>query len=142
MQKKMLLVLLFICIFGIFYYSWLPDPKLASETYLPKWLINWSNHYFNLRTAIPFLGFGFLMEMWRATPNQKKTTMTKVLKVLTHTALGAIIVSIAEGGQYLLIHRHPDSLDLLYGILGSILGSLLYYVLNIFIELNFYKNGK
>jgi hypothetical protein len=75
MPKKMLLVLLLSCTVGIFYYSWLPDPKLASETYLPAWLLDWSNLHFNLRTAIPFIGFGFLLEMWGATSSQVRVVL-------------------------------------------------------------------
>jgi hypothetical protein len=129
MPKKMLLILLLACTVGIFYYSWLPDPKLASETYLPVWLRNWSNLHFNLRTAIPFLGIGFLFEMWGANPVPKKNTKAKVLGLLLHTVLAALIVSLAEVGQYGILNRHPDGMDILFGILGSVSGALVYHIM-------------
>lgn len=142
MRKKMLLVMLLSCTFGIFYYSWLPDPKLASETYLPAWLLDWSNLHFNLRTAIPFIGFGFLLEMWGATSSQMKNTKEKVLGSLFHILLAAVIVSLAELGQCFIIKRIPDSMDILYGILGSVLGSVLYAFFNFILVIIFIKNEK
>ncbi len=129
MPKKLLLILLITCTVGIFYYSWVPDPKLASETYLPAWLLNWSNLHFNLRTAIPFLGIGFLLEVWGSIPPQKKTPKAKVFALLFHTILAALIVSVAEVGQYGLLNRHPDSMDILFGILGSVSGALVYHIM-------------
>ena len=128
MPKKLLLLLIITCTVGIFYYSWLPDPKLTSETYLPVWLRNWSNLHFNLRTAIPFLGIGFLFEMWGANPVPKKNTKAKVLGLLLHTVLAALIVSVAEVGQYGLLNRHPDGMDILFGILGSVSGAVVYHI--------------
>ena len=128
----MLLVLLFACTVGIFYYSWLPDPKLASETYLPLWLRHWSNVHFNLRTAVPFVGIGFLLEMWGANPVPKKNTKAKMLRLLLHTVFAAFIVSLAEAGQYGLLNRHPDGMDILFGILGSVSGASVYYIGAIF----------
>ena len=128
MPKKLILFLLLACTVGIFYYSWLPDPKLASETYLPAWLRNWSNLHFNLRTAIPFIGLGYLLEILGATLGQKKTTKAKMLTALFHIAIAAVIVTTAELGQYGILNRHPDSMDILYGILGSVLGALVYHI--------------
>jgi hypothetical protein len=53
----------------IFYFSWIPDSNLKSESYLPLWILNWSNYYFNLRTAVPFVVFGFLLDAYNS---QKK----------------------------------------------------------------------
>ena len=142
MPKKMLLVLLLSCTLSIFYYSWLPDPKLASETYLPAWLLDWSNLHFNLRTAIPFIGFGFLLEMWGATSSKKKNTKEKFLRSFFHILLAAVIVSLAELGQCFIIKRIPDSMDILYGILGSVLGSVLYAFFNFILVIIFIKNEK
>jgi glycopeptide antibiotics resistance protein len=128
MPKKLLLILLLVCTAAVFYYSWLPDPKLASETYLPAWLLNWSNLHFNLRTAIPFVGIGFFLEMWGTTPDPKKKTKAKVIRSLFHTVLAAIIVSVAEVGQYFILNRHPDSMDILFGVLGSVFGVFVYHI--------------
>lgn len=127
MPKNLLLVLLFACTVGIFYYSWLPDPKLASETYLPVWLSHWSNEHFNLRTAVPFVGLGFLLEIRGSTSTHNKTTTAKLLTLLYHTLLAALIVSLAEAGQYGILNRHPDGMDILFGILGSISGALVFH---------------
>lgn len=127
MVKKWLLILLLACMATIFYYSWLPDPKLASETYLPVWLRHWSNEHFNLRTAIPFIGIGFLFEMWGSNPVPKKNTKAKVLGLLLHTVLAALIVSVAEVGQYGIVNRHPDGMDILFGVLGSVSGALVFH---------------
>jgi hypothetical protein len=55
--------MLFFLILSVFYFSWLPSPDLGKESYLPLWLSVWGNYYYNLRTAVPFVGIGFLMEV-------------------------------------------------------------------------------
>ena len=127
-KRKSIFFAFFLCVLVIFYYSWLPYPKLASETYLPAWLLDWSNLHFNLRTAFPFIGVGFLLEMLGATSGQKKNAKVKVLMSLYPIVLAAIIVSIAEVGQYFIVNRHPDSMDILFGILGSVLGAFVYHI--------------
>jgi hypothetical protein len=44
-----------------FYISWISDWNLESEGYLSLWPFNWSNCYFNLRTAVLFVACGFFM---------------------------------------------------------------------------------
>lgn len=113
----------------IFYFSWLPDPSFINENYLPKWIISWSNQNYNLRTAIPFLALGFLLEAYRDDKKSNEVYNCKNLKILQNILISAIIVCIAEGGQFMLQKRSPDFTDVFYGITGSIIGSLSYNVL-------------
>lgn len=59
-MNRLTIFLVLSCIGLIFYLSWLPSGKLGKETMLPNWLLAWSNTYFNLRTALPFIGLGIL----------------------------------------------------------------------------------
>ena len=77
-KKRVLFVFLFV-IAVVFYFSWLPDPSFKNETYLPRWLLKWSDHYYNLRTAIPFLAVGFLLE---AYTQEKHTNEIKYRKCM------------------------------------------------------------
>jgi hypothetical protein len=124
-MRFLLLTLLILFIIGIFYYSWLPNPSLASENYLPLWLRNWSNIYFNLRTAVPFVGLSFLLELWSSITPKKRVYKKWTSRIMNITIAG-IIVSIAEIGQFFIAKRHPDSMDLLFGLAGSIIGICLF----------------
>lgn len=125
MFHKIVLLLLVLIIGAVFYFSWLSDPSFRGETYLPGWLLNWSNHYYNLRTAVPFLALGFLLEIYteQSVPNNKS------LNFIQNIGIATIIVCIAEGGQFLLQRRSPDLMDIFYGVLGSLIGALGYNVL-------------
>ena len=129
-MKTILLFLVVACISAVFYFSWLPNPDLGTETYVPKWLLDWSNTYYNLRTAGPFVAIGFLLELVR---RQKKIIgkIRNYFRVFVeNTAISLAVVCITEGGQFILENRNPDFRDIFYGILGSVIGSIAYYILD------------
>lgn len=126
MSKKNILFIF--VIIGIFYLSWLPDPSLKNETYFPKWLLDWSNHYYNLRTAIPFLAVGFLLAA-NKQQNISKEINNNNFNFIQNIGIAAIIVCVAEIGQFLIRERNPDLMDVFYGILGSMIGV---YFFNLF----------
>lgn len=126
-SKKIVRIFLFyitiILTGAIFYYSWLPNPSLNSEIYLPIWLRNWSNVYFNLRTAVPFVMLGFILEV-RSGLNTHPTKNNWKYNILFAT----IIVSIAEAGQFFTNKRQPDIWDVFYGIAGALTGRICYLI--------------
>ncbi|UUF13977.1 MULTISPECIES: VanZ family protein [Flavobacterium] len=126
MFQKIVLLILLVVIGVVFYFSWLPDPSLRTESYLPRWLLNWSNHYYNLRTAVPFLAVGFLLEAYVQQKSPNETNQSKNLNFIQNIGIAAIIVYIAEGGQFIVQKRNPDIMDVVYGIIGSIAGGLFY----------------
>ncbi|MCD9576554.1 VanZ family protein [Flavobacterium soyae] len=128
MLQKIVLLILLLVIGIVFYFSWLPDPGLRSESYLPKWLLNWSNHYYNLRTAVPFLAVGFLLEAYEQK-SSNEINQIKNLNFIQNIGIAAIIVCIAEGGQFIVQKRNPDLMDVFYGIIGSLAGGLFYNLL-------------
>lgn len=130
MFHKIVLLLLLLIIGIVFYFSWLPDPSLKSESYLPNWLLNWSNQYYNLRTAVPFVVVGFLLEAYSYFKGSNELKHHKKLSFIQNIGIAAIIVGIAEGGQFIIHNRSPDLMDVFYGIIGSILGATGYNLLN------------
>lgn len=114
-------------IIGIFYLSWIPDSHFTSESYLPLWLRDWCNSFFNLRTAIPFIPFGFFLE---AVLQSKDGIKTNFKCWFANLFLSTLVVSLAEGGQFFILNRHPDVMDVFYGILGSQLGFFIHYILH------------
>ncbi|WP_289661595.1 VanZ family protein [Flavobacterium panacagri] len=129
MFHKIVLVLLFLVVGAVFYFSWLSDPSLSTETYLPRWLLNWSNHYYNLRTAVPFVVLGFLLEIYTEQNNINEVNNNKKLNFVQNIIIAAVIVCVAEGGQFLVQRRSPDLMDIFYGIVGSLIGALGYNLL-------------
>jgi glycopeptide antibiotics resistance protein len=97
-----------LCIAYIFYLSWLPNGNLGKGSFLPQWLLDWSNINYNVRTAFPFLALGYLLAL-----NQK---------VYVAFSVCMIIVCLAEAGQWYLPGRHPDLMDVLYGAFGALIG--------------------
>lgn len=141
MSKKGVFLILFFVIAAIFYYSWIPDPSFSKETYLPKWLLNWSNEYYNLRTCIPFMAVGFLLEDI-AQQMSSIEYYNKSLNFIQNIAISIIIVCVAEGGQILIQKRNPDLIDVFYGILGSFIGGLGYYLVTILFSFKKVRNEK
>lgn len=142
-KKELVIFFIILILLLIFYYSWLPDSELKTETYLPKWLLKWSNHYFNLRTSIPFVPLGFLLEV--LTPISKRKSIINNRDIVPFRfqtiSIAALVVCIAEGGQFFISNRNPDILDLVFGLLGSVFGSIIYYLIKKITKLFFFKNA-
>jgi glycopeptide antibiotics resistance protein len=127
--KKIVQLLLLFFIGTVFYFSWLPSPDFRTESYLPLWLSEWSNYYYNLRTAIPFVAIGFLLEVVANKKNPIEKSKSRVGLFIQNMSISTTIVCIAEGGQFLIHNRSPDIMDVFFGILGSAIGSLGYYTI-------------
>jgi glycopeptide antibiotics resistance protein len=128
MLNKIVLVALAIIIGAVFYFSWLSDPRFLNETYLPNWLLDWSNRYYNLRTAIPFVVFGFLLQYY--SKEHESLEMSAIsFRYVRNVSIVVAVVCIAELGQLFIHKRSPDLLDVFFGILGSLSGALFYNLL-------------
>jgi glycopeptide antibiotics resistance protein len=130
MSKKTVLFILFFVTVAVFYYSWLPDPDLRNETYLPNWLLKWSNYYYNLRTEVPFVALGYLLETYSYKRSADETHLDKNLIFIKNMIIAAVVACIAEGGQFLIKRRSPDLMDVFFGILGSIVGCVGFHFVN------------
>ena len=124
----MLYIVLFLCTFGVLYFSWISNPRFDEETYIPLWIREWSNKNYNLRTAVPFVVIGFLLGFIHYKNKQRKDDSDCIKTVLVNLSISAGIVCLAEGGQFLIKSRNPDLMDVFYGITGALLGSIMYYV--------------
>ncbi|REH01907.1 VanZ family protein [Flavobacterium aquicola] len=130
MSRKLILFPLFIVVGFVFYYSWLPDPSFKNESYLPKWLLDWSNDYYNLRTALPFIAFGYLLETYSQKKTLYKMDVNRNLIFIQNLGVAAIVAFIAECGQFLIKDRNPDLMDIYFGIIGSLIGALVHNLFN------------
>ena len=106
------LVIVFIGL--IFLFSWLNSPDFANVPLMPNWLNNWSNLHGQLRTGAPFIPLGFLLNSY-----SKKWSIS-----LTGLLISFFVVVIAELGQYFIPTRYPDPMDILYGIIGALIGMI------------------
>lgn len=130
MSKKLILFTLFIVVGLVFYYSWIPDQRLTSETYLPQWLLDWSNKYYNLRTAVPFVAFGNLLQAYSMNRQPSHKIVNTNLIFMQNLAVAGIVACIAEGGQFMVKDRSPDIMDIYFAIIGSLVGATLYNLFN------------
>jgi glycopeptide antibiotics resistance protein len=112
-------ITILVTLFGaalVFYFSWLPNPNIGIKSYFPHWLGEWTNKNGNLRTAVPFVFLGFLLEIGFVDYQDIRKKRLIILAILI------TIVFVAELGQLYLPLRHFDIEDILWGIFGSILG--------------------
>ncbi|WP_149243688.1 VanZ family protein [Dyadobacter sp. 32] len=118
-SKYILVILLFLVIFSVFYFSWVPDPNIGSMKIFPTRIGHLINDYINLRTAIPFILLGAILESGLTTINGVYKKRSLIILSL------AVIVTVAEVGQLFLPYRHFDWMDMFWGIAGSVAGMFL-----------------
>ncbi|MDA6071520.1 VanZ family protein [Flavobacterium sp. AC] len=138
-KKSTIIIFLLGCIGSIFYYSWIHNPGLETETYLPLWIRKWSNEYYNLRTAVPFVVLGFLLEVWQRLSTVSGSVNRSPFRLKTLIII-TLVVCLAEGGQFFIATRQPDFMDVFFGISGGILGCFVYHLIQK-INLLFSKNA-
>lgn len=110
---KGIIAILFILI--IFYLSWLRNANFERIGFIPKWLNDWSNIHGQLRTAVPFIPLGFLLNTYK-----KKWIIS-----LTGLLICFLVVCIAEIGQFFIITRVTDTVDIFFGVVGALFGMVL-----------------
>lgn len=101
---------------SIFYFSWIPNPRLTEENLLPLWLAQWADEYDNLRTAVPFVLLGFSGGL---VIGQIKLSLWFWLK---SAVVFFFFATLAEAGQLLLPNRHFDWADIFWGVVGGLVG--------------------
>ena len=116
MKRIIFFIFLFLSIFCVFYFSWLPNPSFKNQSYLPLFIVKWSDEFVRLRTAVPFVLIGFCLNYLLI---KSQYARWKGLFI------SLIIVSVAEIGQFFLPHRFPDFMDVVFAQLGSLLGMKL-----------------
>lgn len=82
---------------------------------------------------MPFFFIGFVLEIKSSNYNYSVTQKIKIS--VKNLLLSLALVSIAEIGQFFIVHRSPDLMDVFYGFLGSVLGVLVFYLFNFFLSL-------
>ncbi len=101
------------------YYSWLTSPNLRDTGLFPGRLGEWVDNHYNSRTAIPFVLLGFGLRVFF----KDKRFLNSLIVISSFSLLLVIVV---ETGQLWLPDRHLDFADIAWGLLGSVLGVLLF----------------
>lgn len=123
MRKVLSYLAMILFSFSVLYYSWLQEPSFSSESYMPGWLVQWSDEYGRLRTAVPFVCLGLLGNMFHAN---------RIKAFLLFICFSFLLVLLAEIGQLFLPQRFPDWADVLCALGGGILGYSIQYLFGIF----------
>jgi glycopeptide antibiotics resistance protein len=100
----------------ILFFSWLPHPSFRNLPFFPNWLANWTDKYGNLRTAIPFVPLSFFL----------KITIQKSYGITLSLCL--FLATVAELGQILLPFRSFDFGDILFALIGCIVGLFFFFL--------------
>jgi glycopeptide antibiotics resistance protein len=53
--------------------------------------------------------------------------------------IACAVACVAEIGQFFILNRYPDIADVLYGVLGSQFGFLIYFLIRKIINLSLFK---
>ncbi len=63
MKSKLIYGLIGVGILIVFYLSWIPNPRIGEQVYLPHWLAEWTDAQQNdtIRTGVPFSGIGLVL---------------------------------------------------------------------------------
>jgi len=118
----------FIIIIGtllVLYLSWVSSPKIGGNPLVPNWIAMWVDAYYfdAIRTAVPMIFLGGMSGLLIVFNNLNMKWWWLAWGLLS------LLVCIAEIGQFLRPLRSFDSMDILWGSVGSALGLLMVYVI-------------
>ena len=132
MKSKLIYGLIGIGILLVFYLSWIPNPRIGEQVYLPNWLGEWTDAQQNdtIRTGVPFLGIGIVLGFYFQHKNTALKTWCLALLLLTSVGL------LAELGQLFMPLRSFDLIDILWAFVGACIGLFLGCLFGRIIPLN------
>ena len=82
---------------------------------------------------MPFFFIGVVLEIKSSNYNHSVTQKIKLS--VKNLLISLALVCLAEIGQFFIVHRSPDLMDVFYGFLGSFLGALAFHLYDFFIAL-------
>jgi hypothetical protein len=80
-------------------------------------------YYFNLRTAVLHLVF---IRSCAFKDEKIKKKYKHVWFLVQKWMYSTAVVCLAEGGQFFILNRHPDAMDVLFGIVGNQMGFVVF----------------
>lgn len=102
----------------VVYLSWRQSPQMADAYWMPSFLGLWADEFVRARTAVPFVFLGFLNGITQCLRNESIVAFGK--SVLAYTAFAVLV----ELGQLLLPTRHCDPLDMVWALVGVMVGQV------------------
>ena len=132
MKSKLLYGLIAVGILMVFYLSWIPNPKIGDQVYLPNWLGEWTDAQQNdtIRTGVPFLGIGIVLGFYLQHKNAALKAWCLALLLLT------LVGILSELGQLFMPLRSCDIRDIFWAFVGSLIGLFFGYLFGRLIPLN------
>jgi glycopeptide antibiotics resistance protein len=105
------------------YLSWIPQSSMVSSNILPHWFAAWldQDSMMNLRTGIPMIFLGIFSCVSLSYNHNRFTTL------LLSFVFACLLLLIAELGQYFIPGRHTDLADLGWGVIGNIVGMVIWF---------------
>jgi len=104
--------ILTILVLSVLYFSWLPEPSFRYLSFMPTWLIKWTDRYGRMRTAVPFIPLSFITyTIWGNKKNNK------IIFLILFT-----LAFLAEFVQLFIPHRFFDLVDIFWAVMGIIIG--------------------
>lgn len=125
--KVVLIGLILLGFFIIFYFSWIPQPRIGSTGFIPHWLAVWADekNNDNLRTGVPFLFLGIVSGLWILVNH-----LAKKWWFIFWIFLVALVL-VAESGQMFLEKRVFDWMDIIWGATGALTGLGIIFLIQI-----------
>lgn len=98
------------------YLSWRPSPMMEEIPWIPSFLGIWADEFVRARTAVPFVALGFLNGLTQVV--RKAGIVDFARSALAYLGLAVVV----ELVQVFIPSRHCDVQDMLWAVLGTMLG--------------------
>ena len=98
------------------YLSWRPSPMMEEIPWIPSFLGIWADEFVRARTAVPFVALGFLNGLTQVV--RKAGIIDFARSALAYLGLAVVV----ELVQVFIPSRHCDVQDMLWAVLGTMLG--------------------
>lgn len=122
LNLKLINFFVLVYLLEIYFFAWLPNPELVIKALVKLFPYEWFTYYFSEVMIIPYFVLGLLLEVRSVLEAKKNDEQKSIMDSISNVFFIAVIINVAEAGQYFIENRFPDIFQVFQRIFEAFFG--------------------